>query len=116
MAIFYLKNRDTLPILEVALKNSDGTAYDLTGATGWKLHVRLRSGSTISRNMVVQGPAANGVLRYTFLAADWSDPTTPLVAGQHRMEYEVIGPGVARISFPSDSYDELRIIEDLGQA
>ncbi len=116
MGLFHLKEGDTLPILEVALKDPDGTAHDLTGSTGWKLHVRLAGGggAVVTRNMVKQGPDVDGVLRYSWAAADWSS-TPALVVGQHRMEYEVLGPGAARLTFPNDGWDELRIVEDLGQ-
>jgi len=116
MGTFVLKYRDTMPILEVVLLNPDKTVHDLTGATSYKLHVRLRDGGTITRTMTLQGLATAGTLRYQWLAADWTDITTPLVVGQHRMEYEVLGPGAARLTWPNDGYDELRVVDDLGQA
>lgn len=135
MGTFYLKLRDTRPILEVALLNPDGTAYDLTGATGWKLHIRLSDGTRLSRNMIVQGAATLGVLRYTWITTDWNaastpdsdgaftvgglvaSPSLPLAVGSvdHRMEYEIIGPSTQRLTFPSDGYDVLRITSDIGQ-
>lgn len=114
MNVFYLKYRDTLPVLEVELLNPDGSVHDLTGATAYNLHIRLRDGSTITRTMTKVGLDAEGHLRYAWLAADWTDPTT-LAAGQHRMEYEVLGPGAARMTWPNDGYDELRVVDDLGQ-
>lgn len=134
--IFYLKFRDTRPILEVSLLNPDLSAFDLTGATGWKLHIRLSDGTTkLVRNLTVQGAATLGILRYTWIATDWNvastpdadssytigglvlSPTLPLTAGQleHRMEYEIIGPASARQTFPNDGYDILRIVSDIGQ-
>jgi hypothetical protein len=32
------------------------------------------------------------------------------------MEYEVLGPGGARLSFPNDEHDRLVIRADIGQA
>ena len=109
MGTFYLKRNDTRPVLEVALLNPDGTAFDLTGATTTRLHVRLQGGGVFVRDMTVYGVATAGILRYTWLAADW----TTLVPGAHQMEYEVL-TGTARITFPNDSYDTLRIPGDLG--
>ncbi len=126
MGVFYLKYRDTRPILEVSLLDPDGTAHDLTGSTSWKLNILLSSGALVTRDMVKVGPDADGVLSYTWLAADWTGglivgPTLPLLPGQyeHRMEYEVIGPGGARLTFPNggetpeQSYDILRIWADI---
>jgi len=122
--VFYLKYRDTRPILQVALKNPDGTAHDLTGSTGWKLHVKRPDGTVVTRTMTKVGADVDGVLSYTWLTADWDD-VTGLVAGpalplkpsnvEHTMEYEVVGPATARMTFPNDGYDILRIFSDIGQ-
>jgi hypothetical protein len=114
MATFYLKKRDCMPILEVALLNPDGTAYDLTGASGVQLYISLQgSGTLVTKDMAVFGPAANGVVRYQWLPTDWTD-TPALTVGQHRMEVEVnTSDGV--LTWPNDSYDMLVITPDLGQ-
>lgn len=121
--MFYLKYRDTRPILEVVLKDPDGSVHDLTGATTFKLHMWLSDGTTkLTRDMTLFGPAANGTLRYTWLATDWDagnlviGPVLPLKPGEveHRMEYEVMA-GTARLTFPNDGYDVLRILTDIGQ-
>ena len=109
---FDLKYRDTRPILEVALKNPDGSAFDLTGATVWKLHIWLSNGDKLSRDMVVTGAATLGILRYTWLSSDWN--AGGLIVGEHKMEYEIIA-ATARQTFPNDGYDLLRIISDVGQ-
>ena len=109
--VFNLKYRDTRPILEVALKNPDGSAYDLTGATITKLHIKRSDGTAVAKDMVVFGAATNGVLRYTWLSTDWS---SDLIVGQHQMEYEVVN-GTARTTFPNDGYDLLKILTDIGQ-
>jgi hypothetical protein len=127
--IFTLKRGDTLPVLEVALKNPDGTAHDLTGSTGWYLHVRLNDDddTVVTRSMTAVGVASDGILRYAWQADDWDDenvagyliagPTLPLVKGQreHRMEYEVVGGSGACLTFPNDGYDVLRVVGDIGQ-
>lgn len=129
MGLFFLKTGDTRPVLEVGLKNPDGTPHDLTGSTSWKLHIWLSDGSKLVRDMTKVGPDVDGTLRYTWVDSDWNPvsgggavgglvvgPTPPLAPGQveHRMEYEVIGPA-ARLTFPNDGYDTLRIIADIGQ-
>ena len=120
-------------ILEVVLLDPDGTPHDLTGSTGWALHIWLSDGTTkLTRSMVKHGVDANGTLRYSWIGTEWDagaggppytsgglvvGPTLPLKPGQreHRMEYEVVGPGIERLTFPNDGYDILRIVTDVGE-
>jgi len=125
--VFYLKARDTLPIFEVVLKNPDDTVHDLTGTTGWKLHIRIGGTTTrLVRTMVKQGADTLGTLRYTFIATDWAVASSAdtdgsfqvggLVVGSHRIEYEVVGAGAARLTFPNDGFDTFQITTDVGQS
>ena len=118
---FKLKKRDTRPVLEVALKDPDGSAHDLSGADSVTLHIRLDDGTTISRAMDIDADPTTGIVTYTWQATDWTnDPG--LYPGTHRMEYEVLGPSDARLTFPNGEdgsdpeYDELIITPDIGQA
>lgn len=115
-AIFSLKHGDTRPILEVALKNPDGTAHDLTGTTAWKLHIRVSPTQVITRDLVKQGLDTAGVLRYSWVDTDWDAGNLPSVNGypkvECKMEYEVIG-GTSRMTFPNNDYDKLQILSDL---
>lgn len=139
--VFYLKYRDTLPVLEVVLLKPDGSVQDLTGTTGWKLHIRMSDGTRLVRTMTKYGADANGTLRYSWVASDWNAPSSPdgdgsfqvggLVAGpepplargaqENRMEFEVLGPASARLTFPNGgdnadaAYVTLRIFSDIGQ-
>ncbi len=139
MGVFNIKHRDTLPVLEVELLEPDPAlpgefrAHDLTGSTAWYLHILQDDGTVLRRPMTVQGAATLGILRYAWVAGDWSagssgagteaDPYTAggLIEGQHRMEYEVLGPASARMTFPnggrpaSNAYDRLSVVADLGQ-
>jgi hypothetical protein len=116
MAIFSIKYRDTRPVLEVALKNPDGSAHDLTGTTAWKLHIRLSSSTVMTRDLVKQGLDTAGVLRYTWVSTDWNAGSLPSVPAhsvkEFPMEYEVLA-GTVRLTFPNDGYDTLQIRGDL---
>jgi len=109
---FVLKRGDTLPILEVVLKNPDGSVHDLTGSTDWKLHVKLATGAVVTRTMTKQGADVLGTLRYVWVAADWNAGGLVGNLFDHHMEYEVIA-GTNRLTFPNDGYDVLRILPDL---
>jgi hypothetical protein len=110
MATFYLKYRDTLPVLSVGLLGTDGLAFNLTGYTV-KLHIALENGTTLTRTMTVASPAT-GVAEYAWVAADWTAPG--LIVGVHQMEYEAVN-GTARMTFPNNGNDALLIVSDLGQ-
>lgn len=116
--VFKLKYRDTRPGLEVILKRKTSTdeevPYDLTGASSVKLHISLADGlSTLTRTMTVDADPTTGIVRYPWVAGDWNEGS--LVAGEHEMEYEVIGPSPVRITFPNAGHDTLRVTQDLGQ-
>ena len=109
MATFYLKWGDTTT-LEVALKDPDTTAHDLTGDTLY-LHVLLNDGTTITRTMSVTD-AAGGVAEYKWVAADYTTADDKLAVGTHSMEYEAV-QGTDRQTFPNDGHDTLEVAEDI---
>jgi hypothetical protein len=116
MATFAIKYRDTRPILEVALVNPDGTAHDLTGSTAWKLHIRVSSTVTLTRDMLKTGLDTAGILQYAWVAADWDPgglPSPGVGVRELPMEYEVVG-GSSRMTFPNVGYDSLKIYKDIG--
>lgn len=110
MATFYLKYRDTLPVLSVTLTGTDGLPFNLTGYTV-KLHVALSDGTTLTRTMTVASPVS-GVAEYAWAAADWTAPG--LIVGVHQMEYEAVA-GAARITFPNNGDDTLLVVSDIAQ-
>jgi len=126
---FYLKEKDTRPILSVTLLDPGSTTavpivHDCTGATGVYLHIRLANGDELIRDMVFDVDRTSGIVTYTWLATDWTGdpalitgPAVPLssVAIDHKMEYEVLGPAAARMTFPNNGYDLLTIYPEIGQ-
>jgi hypothetical protein len=123
MAIFYLKKGDTQPSLIVTLENPDGTIRDLTGATLLKLHIRLNTGTILSRTLIVFGGPTGGQVKYDWSSTDWdagmliAGPIPPLKPSdiEHTMEYEVVTPA-GRMTHPNNGYDTLRILPDYAQA
>lgn len=100
MANFYLKTGNTRPVLDVTLKNPDGTTHDPTGADSVTLRVTI-DGQVFSRTMTI---TAN-LVSYTWLDSDWSS-TPALKRGTWPMDYEELR-GTARTAYPNDSYDTL---------
>lgn len=110
----YLKKRDTRPGLVATLLDVDLTAYDLTGADEAWMHVRLDDGTTFSRQMTFDADRTTGKLSYLWQATDWTTGDPVLYVGEHRIEYEVIGPGAVRATFPNRDLPELRHILSIG--
>jgi len=46
-SVFYIKEHDTRPVLEVVLLDPDGTAHDLIGYTAIKLWIKLNDGTVL---------------------------------------------------------------------
>ena len=137
MGVFYLKARDTRPILEVTLLQPDGSVYDLTGVTTVYLHILMNDGTELRRPMDINADPTTGKVSYTWVSGDWdvttptgsgtdanpytagglfAGPTPPLTTSdvEHKMEYEVVDSPL-RLTFPNDGYDTLRIVDDIGQ-
>lgn len=141
MGLFKLKLNDTRPILDVVLHDPApagspvgtlGPVHDLTGSIGWNLLLWMSDDTKLIRPMIIQGDPTLGTLRYTWVAGDWAPGSggPPFTAGglfashslplapeqlEHRMEFEVIGPGAERLTFPNAGYDTLIITTDIGQ-
>lgn len=121
MAVFSIKAGDTRPTLEVALKNPDGSAHDLTGSTTWKLNIKTGPSTVFVRDLVKEGLDTAGTLRYAWQASDWDPenvngflPTPPAnyPLTQLPMEYQVSG-GSSVMTFPNNSFDTIRILGDV---
>lgn len=112
ISTFYLKLNDTRPTLRVVLRNPDGTVFSLAGTSGYQLHIKPADSAVITRTMTKVGIDDDGTLQYIWQESDWDD----LVAGRHRMEYEVTGSDGFRVTFPNSTYDQLVISADLGPA
>lgn len=102
MPINYIKKNDTAYTFTDTLL-VDGSAYDLTGAS---ILFLMRKGSeTFSDTAAAVSPTA-GTVQYVLGAG------FPTSVGKWRQEWQVTKAGKV-LTFPSDSYNEISIIEDL---
>jgi len=127
--VWLLKYRDTRPVLRVVLHDPApagshpsalGPVHNLTGSTSWHLHIKLANGTRLTRPMSKVGADVDGTLEYVPLPTDWDVPSNPdadgafqvggFAKGEHDMEYEVIGPANARLTFPNG--DEKKPVND----
>ncbi len=110
---FTIKKNDTFPVLTVTLLNPDKSAFDLTGFSSVTAHIDLRD-QVVSKAMVIDGDPTTGIVRYTFIVADWTGPTA-IPDGSFNMEFEAKF-GAVRATFPNGGHDTLKVVDDLANA
>lgn len=102
-----MKQNDRLPSLAVTAVQSDGTAYDLTGATV-VFNMRAADTGTIKVNRssatLVSGPA--GTLRYDWGASDLD------TVGDYLAEFEATISG-RKLTIPTNGYIPVRVVDDI---
>jgi hypothetical protein len=81
---FYIKQNDTLPVIQEYLRNADGTAIDLTTISGSpKFHMRDGAGTVkVNSNGTVISPTL-GLVQYAWTGADTN------TAGAYYREWEI---------------------------
>lgn len=101
------KQGDRLPSLNVTAVQSDGSAYDLTGATV-VFNMRTEDGVTVKVNRasatLVSGPA--GTLRYDWGASDLD------TIGDYYGEFEATISG-RKLTIPTNGYIPIKVIDDI---
>ena len=112
MSAHYLKKNDAGQVLDLQLMEATGYPRVITG--GVTLHIKLASGTVLSRNMTVV-EAAKGRVQYAWQVGDWGGGT-PLVIGTHQMEYEELPAGGGRLTFPNNANDSLVITDHIADA
>lgn len=113
-ADFSLKANDTLPSIQATL-TSNGTAVDLTTATGVKFIMRAADASfvpvagtpKVNSAAVIVAPATNGVVRYDWATADTNAP------GNYVAEWQCTFTGGKVETFPTLTFHTLTIVADL---
>lgn len=122
MAAFKIKRGDTLPVLSVAFKDSAGAAYSLALASSVSMlatpfadgdGVAVTAGVVRSRDCAISSPSSDGIVTYTFVTADWGSTDTTFAAGKYELEWQVTFASGAILTFPTDDYEEMWIVEDL---
>ena len=103
----YLKRGDTSPPFTATLRDANGDAVDLTGASA-RFHMR----DPITNEVVVDASATitdepNGRVSYSWQAADTAR------AGHFDAEIEVTYGDLSRSTFPSDGWHRVSILDDL---
>lgn len=108
---FIIKRGDTRPVLRLEL-TSAAAPIDLTTAAAVKIFFKQPTGESLERTGVIEAPATDGVVTYTFVAGDW-------IAGQFgigngRLEVEVTLAAGDILTVPTFGHGAFNVISDLG--
>ena len=105
---FTIKKGDTSPFLTATLKDANGTAVDLTGATV------VFNMADLDDNLVVTDGSCTivdedaGRIRYNWVSSDAANE------GVFRGEFTVTFASGAIETFPNSTYFRIKILDDLG--
>lgn len=111
IASFDIKRHDLRPSIRISVTNaSDGSAYDLTGATATFLMYDCDGNMKVTAAAAIEAPATDGILRYDWIAGDTD------TEGEWLAEFEVDFGGGDKITFPNNGVLTVRIYEDLNDA
>lgn len=107
-ATFYIKQNDTAPSLEVALKGSNGRARNLENASV-RFHMSKENGgaNAITDGTCVITNATKGIVSYTWQAGDTAN------TGTYDAEFEVFYTNGQNETFPNSSFIKVIITEEL---
>lgn|SRR3990167_2435230 len=107
MAVFYIKRNDTSPALQVTLKDGDGVAVNVTGAT-----VVFHMVDSVTRAVKVNAAAtivtaASGIVKYSWAAADTN------AEGTFEAEFQVTFASGLVETYPNGEHITVRVTKDL---
>lgn len=104
MSTHYLKVGDRLPVFTALLDNADGTAADLTGATGVVFRMAALGATTATIETAAEiVDLDNGQVRYQPMAPDVAAP------GWYFAEWTVTFSDGREATWPQVDYDIVRI-------
>lgn len=106
MNTFYVKRHDLLPSIQATLKDSVGSAVDLTNYTV-RFHMWLEGALTakVDAEAVIVG-TSTGIVRYDWQAGDTD------TAGEYNAEWQATSPDNKPVTFPNYEHDLVLITGD----
>ena len=108
-AVFFWKQNDTSPALEVVLRDGFGSPVNMTGAAV-VLNTRLRPAGAVKINggsMGAVGNAVNGRQTYNPTTSDTD------TAGIYEAEIQATFSNGKIRTFPSDGYFTIEVVDDI---
>ena len=104
---FSIKQNDTSPPIRAILKDGDGVAINLDGASV-RFHMRVIGASTTTVDAAATIiSSAGGIVQYNWIAADTA------AIGSYQAEFEVTYSDSTVETFPNNGYIRVEIIDDI---
>lgn len=107
-ASFYIKQNDTAPSIEVALKNSNGRVKSMENAASVKFHMNDENNNPLVENgtgTIIN--AAKGIVAYEWQTGDTSS------VGVHSAEFQIEYTNGQIETFPNTGYIKVIIKDEL---
>ena len=105
---FYVKQNDTLPVLEVFLKDAYGAPVNLTGST-IKFSMRVKPAGTVKVSLGTADIVAAGAgrVKYAWVAANTD------TVNDYEGEFQVTFANGGVQTFPNDSFINVVVTDDV---
>ena len=109
VSTFYIKQGDTVPALEVFLKDAFGAPVNVTGATiKFSMRVKPAGAVKVSSQAASIVTAGTGRVKYAWVAANTD------TADEYEGEFEVTFSNGGIQTFPNDSHISIVVTDDVG--
>ena len=107
-ASFYIKQNDTAPSIEAALKNSNGRVKTMENASTVKFHMNDENGNAlVTAGLGTVVNAAKGIVAYEWVAGDTA------TVGIHSAEFQIEYTNGQIETFPNTGYIKVIIKDEL---
>jgi hypothetical protein len=105
--MFYIKQNDTGPSIQATLKDADGVAVSLAGATvSFKMRKQGSATPKVNAAATIVNSTA-GIVKYNWIAADTN------TVGTYQAEFQVTYSDLSVETFPNATYLKVKVIDDI---
>ena len=105
--MFYIKQNDTAPSIQATLKDADGIAVSLAGATvSFKMRKQGSATAKVNAAATIVN-SAEGIVKYNWIAADTN------TVGTYQAEFQVTYANATVETFPNATYLKVKVIDDI---
>lgn len=106
--MFYIKENDTSPAIQITCQDYNDAAVDVTGASVRFIMKNLSTGNIVADGAGTIVDGVNGIVKYSWVAGDTNTP------GDHDAEFEITYADTKVETFPNSGYIRVVVNEELG--